>query len=196
MSAYVIYTIATIALMTGIVTISYCVSCYNELITLKNNIGKNWSNIEVLLKQRHDELIKLIDLCKQYIDYEPKTYISIVKAREGIQNAYQKNDVQAFNNEETNLRAGLKSLFALAESYPDLQASKSFQQIADVIHTLETRISERREFFNDGVNLNNTRIEQFPVNVIANVFSFKHVELLQFTSEEKSDVNVAQLFSQ
>jgi LemA protein len=194
MSDYLTYIIIAIILITTVVLISYLITCYNDLVAVKNNVAKSWSNIDVLLKQRHDELTKLIDLCKQYMEYEPKTYNNIINAREGIKSAYQKNDAQSLAENEKNLQSSLKNLLALAENYPALQANQTFKQIADAIHMLETRIAERRELFNESVNISNTLIEQFPTNIISILFNFKHFELIKLSPAETSDVNIVQLF--
>lgn len=133
MSYWLDITLIAFFLIIAVVFISYITSCYNDLIIVKNNVGKSWANIDVLLKQRHDELTKLIDLCKQYMEYEPKTYDGIIKAREGIEVAYQKNDVHTLSDNEKNLQSNVKNLFALAENYPVLQANQTFRQIADAI---------------------------------------------------------------
>lgn len=95
---------------------------------------------------------------------------------------------------ETQLRLGLGNLFALAENYPDLKANNSFQQLESRISQLENGIADRREVYNEAVNLNNVRIEQFPDVIIARMFSFKDYALLEFSEEEKRDVNMKQLF--
>ena len=92
----------------------YIISLYNELVTLKNNIKKNWSNIDVLLKKRHDELSKLIDTCKQYMGYESKTLQSLVAAREDQHQAAQDNDIEKVGAGESKLRLGLKNVMLRA----------------------------------------------------------------------------------
>lgn len=194
MSYWLIFALSAVFITTGFIFISYIASCYNDLVSVKNNISKSWANIDVLLKQRHDELTKLIDLCKQHMEYESKTFVGIIKARKGIETAYQQNDMQAFVENEKNLQNNVKNLFALAENYSVLQTNQIFRQIAEAIHTLETRIAERRELFNESVNLNNTLIEQFPTNILSNLFQFKHFELSKISSAETSDINLIHSF--
>ncbi len=174
----------------------YAVAIYNHLVTLKHSVSKSWANIDVLLKQRHDELPKLIEVCKQYMGYEKDTMERIVKARSAVASAREKTDIAALGAAETQLRLGLGNLFALAESYPDLKADQSFQHLQSRITGLENSIADRREFYNEAVNNNNVRIEQFPDVVIARFFIFKAAELLEFSEEEKADVDVKALFSQ
>ncbi|MGD8851264.1 MAG: LemA family protein, partial [Gammaproteobacteria bacterium] len=155
-----------------------------------------WSNIDVLLKQRHDELPKLIEVCKEYMGYEKDTMERIIKARSAVATARERSDVNALGAAESELRLGLGNLFALAESYPDLKADQSFQHLQSRITGLEDAIADRREFYNEAGNINNVRIEQFPDVIVARFFNFKEAELLEFSEEEKVDVDVRALFSQ
>ena len=167
---------------------------YNRLVTLKHNTSKSWPNIDVLLKQRHDELPKLIETCKQYMKHEKATLEQVMLARSGVSSAREKTDMNALGAAETQLRKGLIQLFAVAEAYPDLKANESFQHLQTRITGLENSIADRREFYNDSVNYNNIRIEQFPDVIIARFFSFKAFDLLEFSTDETKDVNVKSLF--
>jgi len=174
----------------------YAITIYNHLVTLKHNVSKSWANIDVLLKQRHDELPKLIEVCKQYMGYEKDTMERIIKARSAVASAREKTDIGALGAAETQLRMGLGNLFALAESYPDLKADQSFQHLQSRITGLEDSIADRREFYNEAVNNNNVRIEQFPDVIIARFFNFKDADLLEFSEDEKADVDVKALFNE
>jgi LemA protein len=149
----------------------------------------------VLLKQRHDELPKLVETCKQYMQYEREVLEKVTLARAAVHSAREAGDVAALGAAETGLRAGLSRLFAVAENYPELRANENFQHLQDRISQLEAQIADRREFYNDMVNANNIRIEQFPDNVIATLFRFGEKPLLRFKEEEIKDVNVKALFS-
>lgn len=173
----------------------YGVTLYNNLVALKHNVDKAWANIDVLLKQRHDELPKLIETCKQYMKYEQETMEKVIKARSAVAAAREKGDVAALGPAETQLRMGLGSLFALAEDYPDLKANENFTHLQSRISGMEEAIADRREFYNESVNVNNIRVEQFPDLVIARMFNFKLRDLLEFSEEETRDVNVKELFS-
>ncbi len=177
------------------VVILYGIVVYNNLVALKHNVSKAWSNIDVLLKQRHEELPKLIETCKQYMSYEQETLERITQARSDVSSAREKGDIAALGPAETQLRMGLGSLFALAEAYPDLKANESFQQLQARISGLENAIADRREFYNESVNSNNVRIEQFPDVIIARNFGFSAKDLLEFGEEETKDVDMKQLFS-
>ena len=173
---------------------AWAVSLYNGLVRLKHGVGKAWSNIDVLLKQRHDELPKLVETCKQYMQHERTTLERVIAARNAVASAREKHDVGALGQAESGLRAGLGQLFALAENYPDLKANDSFQHLQERISGLENAIADRREFYNESVNVNNIRIEQFPDTIVAGMFGFKPAQLLEFQAEEKADVDVGKLF--
>lgn len=177
------------------VLLMYLIMIYNNLVSLKHAVSKAWSNIDVLLKQRHDELPKLVEVCKQYMGYEKETLEKIVQARSAVMDASGKSDMTALGQAETQLRMGLGNLFALAENYPDLKANNSFQQLSARISQLENSIADRREVYNESVNNNNVRIEQFPDVIVARMFNFKDFQLLEFSEEEKKDVNIGALFN-
>ncbi|HEY5602871.1 MAG TPA: LemA family protein [Gammaproteobacteria bacterium] len=189
-----ISTFITLGAVAGVLV--YAVAIYNHLVTLKHAVAKSWANIDVLLKQRHDELPKLVEVCKQYMGYEKDTLERIIKARSAVASARENTDIAALGAAETQLRIGLGNLFALAESYPDLKADQTFQHLQSRISGLEESIADRREFYNEAVNLNNVRIEQFPDVIIARFFNFKEAELLEFSEAEKADVDIKQLFGQ
>ncbi len=175
--------------------ILYAIMIYNNLVSLKHNVSKAWANIDVLLKQRHDELPKLVETCKQYMGYEQETLEKVMQARSAVSAAREKGDVSALGPAETQLRMGLGNLFALAEAYPDLKANDSFQHLQGRISGLENAIADRREFYNESVNNNNVRIEQFPDVIIASNLGFGAKDLLEFSEGETKDVDVKKLFS-
>lgn len=176
------------------VFIVYIVLIYNNLVSLKHNVSKAWANIDVLLKQRHDELPKLVETCKQYMEFEQETLEKVMQARSSVAAAQQQGDIPALGQAEGALRLGLGGLFAVAEAYPDLKADETFQHLQARITGLENAIADRREFYNESVNNNNVRIEQFPGVVIAGMFNFISHSLLEFTEQEKTDVDIGQLF--
>ncbi len=176
--------------------ILYAIMIYNNLVSLKHNVSKAWANIDVLLKQRHDELPKLVETCKQYMGYEQETLEKVMQARSAVSAAREKGDISALGPAEAQLRMGLGNLFALAEAYPDLKANDSFQHLQERISGLENAIADRREFYNESVNNNNVRIEQFPDVIIARNLGFGAKDLLEFSEEETKDVDVKELFSE
>ena len=152
----------------------FAVSLYNSLVSVKNAVSKAWANIDVLLKQRHDELPKLVDTCKQYMQHEQTTLEKVIQARAKVADARVAQNMGALGAAEGALRSGLGNLLALVESYPELKANE--------------------QFYNESVNINNVRIEEFPELLIARWFKFKRFELLQFTAEELKDVDIGQRF--
>jgi len=179
----------------GIFVLLYLVMIFNNLVTLKNNAKKAWANIDVLLKQRHDELPKLVETCKQYMSYEAPTLEKITALRAKSMQAREQNDMKAIGNIEGLMKGTLGNLFALAENYPDLKANQTFQHLQVRISGLENSIADRRELYNESVTLNNIRIEQIPDMIVAKLFGFKHFDPLVFSTEETADVDVNQLFS-
>jgi LemA protein len=173
----------------------YFIMTYNSLVTVKNSVSKAWANIDVLLKQRHDELPKLVDTCKQYMKYEQDTLDKVIKARSQVFAAGESQNVAALGAAEGALKSSLGHLFALAENYPDLKANEQFLHLQSRISGLENALADRREFYNESVNINNVRIEQFPDLFIARLFNFKSFDLLKFAKEELTDVDISQRFN-
>ena len=177
------------------VALLYAIMLYNQLVSVKHAVSQAWSNIDVLLRQRHDELPKLVEACRRYMQHESQTLERVIAARSAVASARADEDVKGVGRAESVLRAGLGQLFALAENYPELKANESFQHLHERISGLENGIADRRELYNAAVNINNVRIEQFPEVLLARLFGFKSAELLQFSDEEKADVDVRALFS-
>jgi LemA protein len=177
-----------------IAALVYGTMIYNQLVSLKHGVSKAWSNIDVLLKQRHDELPKLVETCKQYMQYEQETLEQVMRARAAVSDARETGNVGALGAAEGQLRLGLGNLFAVAEAYPDLKANETFQHLQSRISGLENSIADRREFYNESVNNNNIRIEQFPDVIVARLLNFRAAELLEFEEEEKRDVDIKELF--
>ena len=178
-----------------LVVVIYFVMLYNNLVQIKHNVSKAWANIDVLLKQRHDELPKLVETCKQYMKFEQETLQKVMEARSRVSSARETQNIGALGQAEGALRASVGNLFAVAEAYPDLKTNQTFQQLQARISGLENAIADRREFYNESVNINNVRIEQFPDTIVAGMFNFKPAQLLEFDTGEKADVDVKQLFS-
>jgi len=147
----------------------YLVLRYNSLVTVKHNVTKALSNIDVLLKQRHEELPKLVATCKQYMQHEQTTLEKVIQARNRVAAANNAGDIAALGVAEGALRQSLGSLFALS--------------------------ADRRELYNEAVTINNARIEQFPDVIIARLLNFPAFKTLNFDVSELSDVNVQALFA-
>jgi LemA protein len=177
-----------------VASLIYFIFIYNNLVTLKNNVFKAFSNIDVLLKQRHEELPKLVETCKQYMTFEKETLTKITQARTSVMSALQAGDITALGKAEGTLRTGLMNLFAVAENYPDLKTNTTFIHLQSRISMLENSIADRREVYNDATTLNNIRIEQFPDVLVAKVTGFKKQVLLEFSEVETGPIDIKQLF--
>jgi LemA protein len=189
----VIAVVVILALLIALVV--YFAGIYNGLVNLRENVKVAWANIDVLLKQRHDELPKLVETCKRYMQFEQETLEKVMRARASVNQASTSGNVAAVGAAEQQLRAGIGRLFAVAENYPQLKTDETFKQLQGRIIALEESIADRRELYNDQVNLNNIRVKVFPDVLIAQKFAFLPAQLLEFTSEEKRDVDVGALFS-
>jgi LemA protein len=183
-----------VILALSLALIVYLVGIYNGLVGLRENVKVAWANIDVLLKQRHDELPKLVETCKRYMQFEQETLEKVMRARTTVSQASISGNVAAVGAAEQQLRAGVGRLFAVAENYPQLKSDETFKQLQGRIIALEESIADRRELYNDQVNLNNIRVKVFPDVVIAQRFGFLAAQLLEFAEEEKRDVNVSALF--
>ena len=163
----------------------YFVTMYNGLVALKNDIDKAWANIDIMLKQRHDELTKLLDLCKGYMDYERDTLLKITQARSMYQQA---TSLDQKAQADQSMTSALRGFFAVAENYPELKANNNFQQLQKRITELESQIADRREFYNDSVNTFNIRIQQIPDTFVAAFMNLKPREMFKVQDAEKTDI--------
>jgi len=178
-----------ILLVMGLVTlIAYVVGIYNMLVRLANNIDKAWSNIDVILKQRHDELPKLVEVCNSYMTHERETLEAVTKARNAY-GASQNIDDKA--QAENQIVGALGKLFAVAEQYPDLKANQEFLAVQQRISALENTIADRREFYNDSANLYNIAIEQIPTVWVAQQTGYTARPLLTVAPSDRKDVPLA-----
>lgn len=170
-----------------VIVVGYFVTIYNGLIGLRNNINKAWSNIDVLLKQRHDELPKLIKVCESYMQYERETLERITKARAFYNTANTVPEKVKANN---MISDALKTLFAVAENYPQLKTNENFMQLQGRITSLEENIADRREFYNESVNNFNIRIAQIPDLIVARLLGYQPHPLFQVAENDKKDVDI------
>ena len=178
----------------AVVAAVYVVRIYNGLVVLRENVRKAWANIDVLLTQRHDELPKLVETCKRYMAYERETLERVMQARAAVFQAQGRSDVAAVGAAEQQLRDGLGRLFAVAEQYPELKADEGFSHLRSRITGIEEGIADRRELYNEAVNLSNIRIQTFPDVLVARMFEFRSAPLLEFAEEQKRDVDLGRLF--
>ncbi|MCX7926920.1 MAG: LemA family protein [Candidatus Omnitrophica bacterium] len=167
--------------------IIYAVAIYNGLVRLSRNIEKAWANIDVILKQRRDEIPKLVKTCEGYMQYEQDTLEKITAARTFC---IQAKTVAETAQKEAQLSSLLRQLFAVAENYPSLKADQTFLQLQQRISYLENQIADRRELYNDSVNNYNIRIHQIPDMFVARLCGFSDKELFNITDTERKDVDI------
>ncbi len=165
----------------------YSVMLYNELVRLRNDNDRAWANIDVLLKQRHDEIPNLVETVKGYMQHEQQTLLAVTQARAASMNAASiRQKAQA----DLAMTGALRGLFAVAENYPQLKANENFLKLQTRISELEERIADRREFFNDDVNTYNTRIGQIPYVFVASYMKLKRRDMFQVSDEDRRLVEV------
>jgi LemA protein len=181
----VIFIAFLFAVVAGVV---YFITIYNGLVALKNDIDKSWANIDVLLKQRHDELTKLLDTTKGYMEFERDTLTKITQARSQYQQAVTV-DQKAIADQ--SMTSALRGFFAVAENYPELKANSNFQTLEKRISELESQIADRREFYNDSVNTFNIRIQQVPDTLVAGFMHLTPRTMLKVDEADKADVKMA-----
>jgi LemA protein len=166
----------------------YLATLYNGLIRLKNGMDKAWANVDVLLKQRHDELSKLLDATKGYMEFERDTLTKITAARSQYRQATSfAEKAQA----DQSMSSALRGFFAVAENYPELKANGNFLALERRISQLENQIADRREFYNDTVNTYNIRIQQLPDTFVAAFMRLTPRPLLRMDERDKADVQMS-----
>lgn len=180
--------IVTIIILVVIVAgIAWFIAAYNSLVTLKNRAKEALSDIDVQLKRRYDLVPNLVETVKGYAAHEKQLFEKVTQARANAMNA---NGMQAKADAENMLSSTLKSLFAVAENYPDLKASVNFLELQRELTDTEDKVQASRRFYNTNVRDLNIKIESFPANTIANLFGFKQMELFQMAEGEKELVKV------
>ncbi len=165
----------------------YIVILYNELVRLRNDNDRAWANIDVLLKQRHDEIPNLVETVKGYMQHEQQTLLAVTQARAASMNAAS---IGQKAQADLAMTGALHGLFAVAENYSQLKANENFLKLQSRISELEERIADRREFFNDDVNTYNTRIGQIPEVFVASFMELKPRAMFQVSEEDRKLVEV------
>lgn len=179
--------IAAVAVLGGLGLLLYGIGLYNGLVQVKNNIQKSWANIDVLLTQRAEELPKLINSVKGYMAHEAGTLEKLTLARTQFLNA---TSVAEKSEADNAMSGALKSLFAVAENYPQLKADGSFLQLQGRISGIENEIADRREFYNDAVNTHNIRIASIPDLFVARLMGLQPAEMFKAAPDKRQDVEV------
>ncbi len=165
----------------------YLVATYNSFITLKARIDEALSGIDVQLKRRSDLIPNLVETVKGYAKHEKEVFENVTKARSSLMSAGSLMEKAEANNQ---LTAALKSLFAVAEAYPQLQASENFKDLQRQLEDTEDKVAYSRQFYNSNVLEYNTKVRLFPSNFIANAFGFKEMQFFAATEEERKNVEV------
>lgn len=170
-----------------LIIVAWFLMTYNSLVTLRNRVREAWSQIDVQLKRRASLIPNLVETVKGYAKHEKEVFENVTKARSALMGASDPHEKAAANDV---LTGALKSLFAVAEAYPNLRASENFKGLQDEISDTETKVAASRQFYNTNVlDLNNT-IEMFPAVLIAGMLGFKKEEFFKATEEEKKDIQV------
>jgi LemA protein len=163
---------------------------YNGLVRTRNRVDDAWSQIDVQLKRRYDLIPNLVETVKGYAAHERQTFEAVTNARSQAMNAQQGGDVAQQAQAENTLSGALKSLFAVAEAYPDLKANQNFLQLQEELTSTEDRIAYARQFYNDSVLSYNNKIQVFPRNLLASSFNFAKREYFQAEPEATGPVKV------
>ena len=170
------------------IIIIWLVLVYNKLVTLKNRTDEAWSDIDVQLKRRHDLIPNLVETVKGYASHEQQTLQKVIEARNMAMNSG--GDLKAKAEAENALSSTLKSIFALAESYPDLKANQNFLKLQDELSDTENKIQAARRFYNGNVRDFNIQVQIFPNSLINGLLKFKQFQFFEAAAEEKANVEV------
>ena len=165
----------------------YFVGTYNGLVRLRNKVKDQWSQIDVVLKNRNDLIPNLVETVKGYAKHEKETLDAVITARNKAVNASTPEEEMKASGEVSN---ALGRLFAVAESYPDLKANTNFMDLQNNLKEIEEKIRYARQFYNDAVLTYKNKIEMFPSNIVANMFGFKPESFFEATEEERKNVEV------
>ena len=181
-----ITSLAFFLFVAGVLT--YAVILYNGLVRLRNENDRAWANIDVLLKQRHDEIPNLVETVKGYMQHEQQTLLAVTQARAASMNAAS---ISQKAMADLQMAGALHGLFAVAENYPQLKANENFLKLQNRITELEERIADRREFFNDDITTYNPRIGQIPDVFVASFMSLKPRQMFKVSDEDRRQVEVS-----
>jgi len=169
-----------------IVLVGYIILAYNSLVRIRNRVENAWAQIDVQLKRRYDLIPNLVETVKGYMKHERGTLEDLTRARTSLMNPSLTKKAQASNQ----ISEALKTIFAVAENYPKLQASKNFLQLQEELSGTESKIAYARQFYNDSVLILNQKVQTFPSKVIASMFGFKEKEYFEIEEAAKKPVKV------
>ncbi len=179
--------VSIIIIVVAVLLLAALIGVYNSLVRTRNKVDNSWRQIDVQLKRRHDLIPNLVEMVKNYMSYEQEVLQNVTKARSQAMQAQGPADSAKAEN---MLTGALKSLFAVAENYPDLKANQNVSQLQEELTSTENKISFARQLYNDTVMSFNNRVQTFPSNVIAAIFGFRAREYFEAPEEEKEPVKV------
>src|SRR3989338_7657043 len=170
-----------------VLILGWLLMTYNSLITLRNRVKEAWSQIDVQLKRRASLIPNLMETVKGYVKHEKTVLENVTKARSAMVGASNPHEKAAAND---MLTGALKSLFAVAEAYPNLRASENFKQLQDELSDTETKVAASRQFYNTNVLDLNNSLEQVPSAWVGSAFGFKKEDFFKASDDEKKDIEV------
>lgn len=181
-----------VLVLVAIAIVVQAIAIYNGLVQVKHQVDQAWANIDVLLKQRHDELPKLVDAVKGYMTHERGLLEDITALRVKAQATGSADERVAA---EEALSQGVSKLLLVAENYPTLRASEVFVDLQRRISALEEQIAHRREFYNAAVNINNVRLEEFPDLLLTGIAGLTHKPLFEAHGDDRADFDIGRAFA-
>jgi len=170
-----------------VILVLWAIGLYNGLVRIRNQVRNAWAQIDVQLKRRHDLIPNLVETVKDYMAYEQETLTRVIEARG---KALAAQGVSAVSQAENELTGALKSLFAVAENYPQLKANENVLKLQEELSSTENKIAFARQYYNDSVMRLNNQIEMFPSSIFANMFNFQREQFYQVPEEDKGPVQV------
>ncbi len=179
--------ILIIAIVVIVLVLVFVFGIYNGLITARNRVKESWSGIDVQLKRRTDLIPNLVETVKGYASHEKEVFQKVTEARSAMMNAKGAKEAEVADN---MLTGALKSLFAVAEAYPDLKAADNFKELQQELSDTETKVASSRQFYNANVLDYNTKIQTVPSNIIAGMFGFAASEFFEAEEADKKPVPV------
>jgi len=174
-----------ILIILGVIVL-YIIIAYNSLVVLRTRINNAWSQIDVQLKRRYDLIPNLIKTVQGYVKHEKTVLNELTKARSQLVSGSMEQKAKASNQ----ITDALKSIFAVAENYPNLKANENFKMLQEELSGTESKIAYSRQFYNDSVMSFNIKIDTFPSKIIANAFSFTKKEFFKVEGKEKENIKV------
>jgi len=180
--------ISIVLIVIVVILVLFLVTTYNRLVTLRQRVKEAWSDIDIQLKRRHDLIPNLIETVKGYAAHERGTFEAVTNARAQAVAAGASGSPQQMAQAENVLTGALRSLFAVAENYPQLQAVQEFKDLSENLNATEDKIAFARRFYNGNVRDYNTALQTFPTNILAGTFGFKPEQYFELADQTDREV--------